>query len=108
KEEDQRNHAGLQHPDRGGPQSVEHPVIAVHVPEERGGGCEDRDAEEPERPRREEHELALVKNVGRILEQKFEHESTSKSDMSMDVPGANKSYRSSQIAGNLNKGAHAG
>ena len=52
----------------------EQAVLPANVPEQGRRGTEDRDNQQPDGPRCEKHELALMKQTGRILEQKFEHE----------------------------------
>ena len=68
------DHASFEPPDRDRAQAAEHPVIAANVPEKRARDCQDRNREQPQRPRRQENELAFVENAGRIFEQKFKHE----------------------------------
>ncbi len=87
--ENEGDEAAFEQPDGDGARSGEHSVIAAHMPEEGSGSGQNGDGERPHRPRRQENELALMENAGRIFEQEFEHESTSTahSDKYRDVPG---------------------
>ena len=79
-EQDECDEAAFEQPDGEGTSAGEHAVIAADVPEERAGGGENGDRQQPERPRRQQDELALMEDAGRIFEQDFEHESTSETD----------------------------
>jgi hypothetical protein len=74
KEQDQRHHAGFQHPDRHGAQAAEHSMTAADLPEEQSGRRQDADRHQPKGPRRQEDERPLMKNAERIFEEDFKHE----------------------------------
>jgi predicted nucleic acid-binding protein len=73
-EQQQRHHPCFQKPDAAGPRAGQHPVIAADVPEQRAGGGNDGERQQPQGPRRQEDELTFMEQAGRIFEQKFEHE----------------------------------
>src|ERR1035437_7555131 len=90
-------------------QPAEHAVIAAHMPEEQPRGRDDGERQQPERPGRQENEVTLIKDAGRILKQDFEHEvqSTNSRDHDMDVRIAAGSYKESQIGGKFDTRAHS-
>ena len=56
-------------------------VIAADVPEERRGGGDNAERQQPQRPRRQEDELSFMEKAGRIFEEKFEHGMSSRAGL---------------------------
>src|ERR1039457_5076863 len=80
-------------------------MIAPYVPEQRSGSQQNGNRQRPDRPRRQENELALMKNAGRIFEQEFEHESTSAahSNTYRDVLREGWRYKQLEIGGKFHR-----
>ena len=103
--QDEGDQPAFQQPDGQRARSGEHAVIAAHVPEKRSGSGQNGNRQHPDRPRRQEDELALMEDAGRIFEQKFEHGSTSAahSDKYRDVPGTGWRYKQIVIGGKVHR-----
>src|ERR1019366_6251720 len=71
--EDERDQAAFQQPDDQRARAGKHAVIAAHVPEKGACNGQNGNRQRPDRPRRQENELALMENAGRVFEQEFEH-----------------------------------
>ena len=104
-EQDEGDQAAFEQPDGQRAGSGEHAMIAAYVPEKHSGSGQNRDRQHPERPWRQEDELALMEYAGRVFEQKFEHESTSAahSDKYRDVPGTGWRYKQIVIGGKVHR-----
>ena len=71
---DQRHQTRFEQPDNHRPHPAQHPVMASHMPEKQPRGREDGERQQPQRPGRQEDEMALMKNAGRVFKQDLEHE----------------------------------
>ena len=104
-EQDEGDEAAFEQPDGQRAGSGEHAMMTAHVPEKYSGNGQNRDRQHPERPRRQEDELAFMEDAGRVFEQKFEHVSTSAthSDKYRDVPGTGWRYKQIVIGGKVHR-----